>query len=87
MYIACTIEKIDHSGYTMQREVANRAVTTETPCAPVGMVLIWGTVYALYLAARSLSHKQSSLPGRPHEVGRYTQLSAQVRTLLLYSDV
>ena len=40
----------------MQRDVARSAAKTETPWAPVGIVLICGTVYAPgYLAARSLS--------------------------------
>jgi hypothetical protein len=51
MKINSTIEKMAQSGYIMQSDVANNAAITDTPCAPVGMVLICGTLYVPYFAA------------------------------------
>ncbi len=56
MKTVSTMLKMAHVGYTMHSEQASTVVTTLTADAPVGMVLIWGTVYVPYFVAWSLSH-------------------------------
>lgn len=52
-----TMLKMAHRGYTIHRDVASNAAITETPCAPVGIVLICGTEYVPCFLARSLSQR------------------------------